>query len=180
MRLLGILATLFWVIHATNHVLRGSAYDLFWACNVATPVLALGCFLRRARLCTIAVCWLAYGVPIWLLDLATGASLIPTSVLTHFGGLALGIVAVRKLGWPRRSWLVATGASLVLVVLARIFTTRAQNVMLAHRVHDGWERHFSSHLPYLALMIAVSAVVFFVVETIARRFDDSGIVPPPR
>lgn len=171
MNAIGALALLCWAIHAGNHVFfRHTAHDLFWTCNVATPLLAAGCFLRKARLAAISVCWLAYGVPIWLLDLATGANMIPTSMFTHFGGLGLGIVAVRRLGWPRWSWLYATGASLVLVVLARLFTPPKENVMLAFRVHDGWEKHFSSYPVYLALMIAASAVVFVVVEALARRF----------
>ena len=170
MNRIGILALVFWAAHAASHVLRGTAHDLFWVCNVATPVLALGCFLRVARLCAISVCWLAYGVPIWLLDLGTGASLIPTSVLTHFGGLVLGVAAVRRLGWPRWTWLAATGASLLVLLLARIFTSPAHNVMLAFRVHDGWEKHFDSYPPYLALMLGASAMWFFAIETIARRF----------
>lgn len=164
-----MLAAVFWIIHGGNHVLRGTAHDLLWACNVAPPLLAAGCFLRNARLCAIGTSWLSYGVPIWLLDLATGGNLIPTSVLTHFGGLAIGILAARRLGWPRHSWLAAVGASLVLVLLSRILTSAQHNVMLAFRVHEGWERHFASHPAYLALMIACSAVVFLVVETIALR-----------
>jgi hypothetical protein len=170
--LVGVLALLFWAIHAANHVfIRHTAYDLLWTCNVATALLALGAFLRNARLCAIALCWLAYGTPIWLLDLATGAGMIPTSPLTHFGGLALAVIAVRKLGFPRWSWAWAVGASLVLVVLARILTSAQHNVMLAHRVHDGWEKYFSSHPTYFVVMMAGSAVVFFVVETLARRFE---------
>lgn len=169
---IGVLALVFWAIHAANHVFfRHSAYDLLWTCNVATPLLALGAFMAHARLCAIALCWLAYGTPIWLLDLATGAGMIPTSVFTHFGGLALAILAVRKLGFPRWSWAWAVLASLVLVVFARILTSADHNVMLAHRVHDGWEKYFSSHPAYLVTMIGGSAVVFFVVETLARRFE---------
>lgn len=169
---IGVLALVFWAIHAANHVFfRHSAYDLLWTCNVATPLLALGAFMAHARLCAIALSWLAYGTPIWLLDLATGAGMIPTSVFTHFGGLALAILAVRKLGFPRWSWARAVLASLVLVVFARILTSADHNVMLAHRVHDGWEKYFSSHPAYLVTMIGGSAVVFFVVETLARRFE---------
>jgi hypothetical protein len=167
---LGALALLFWAIHAGNHVFfRHTAHDLLWVCNLAPVVLVLGCFTKSARLCAIATCWLSYGMPIWLVDLATGASMIPTSVLTHFGCLAVGFLAVRHLGWPRNTWLVATLASLLPLALARLLTPPEPNVMLAFRVHDGWEKHFSSHAVYLAIMIAGSAVVFFVVETIARR-----------
>lgn len=170
MRRLALLALVFWAIHAGNHVfLRGTAHDLLWVCNVAPVVLVVGCLRESARLCAVATSWLSYGMPIWLLDIATGAGMIRTSVFTHFGCLAIGFFAARQLGWPRRTWLVAAFASLVPLLLARIFTSPAPNVMLAFRVHDGWEKYFSSHGLYLVVMIAGSAVVFLVVETIVRR-----------
>jgi len=166
---LGILAAMCWALHAAWHVLHGTAHDLLWACNVASPLLALGCFLRRPVLCATAVMWLAYGVPMWLLDLATGGELIPTSVFTHFGGLVLGILAVRRFGWPKRSWRWAALGTWALVVVTRIATTAKHNVNLAFRVHDGWEKHFTSHALYLVLMLSGSALVFLVVETAALR-----------
>jgi len=169
MRVIGTLALLFWAIHAGNHLFfLHSAYDLLWTCNVATPLLAIGAFSKNARTCAIALCWLSYGVPLWLLDLATGANMIGTSILTHVGGLVLAFLAVRKLGFPKHTWLYAVAASMVLVVLARMFTSAEHNVMLSHRVHDGWETHFASYPPYLALMIAASAAVFFAVEQMCR------------
>lgn len=179
MRRLGVVSLIFWAIHAGNHVFfRNTGHDLFWICNIAPVVLAVGCFRESARLCAIATAWLSYGMPIWLLDLATGAGMIRTSVFTHFGCLAIGLVAVRRLGWPRHTWLVATVASLVPLILARLFTPPGPNVMLAFRVHDGWEKHFSSHPSYLAVMIAGSAVIFLVVETILRRA--LGVSSAPR
>lgn len=169
MRRLGAIALVFWAIHAGNHVFfRNTAHDLLWVCNVAPVVLAIGCFRESARLCAIATAWLSYGMPIWLLDLATGAGMIRTSVFTHFGCLAIGFIVARRLGWPRHTWLFATLASLGPLLLARLFTPPGPNVMLAFRIHDGWERYFSTHEAYLAVMIGGSAVVFFVVETIAR------------
>lgn len=179
MKVLGVLAVVFWAIHAGNHVFfRHTAYDLFWVCNVAPVLLAIGCFTKNARLCAIATAWLSYGMPIWLLDLATGANMIGTSVFTHFGCLAVGLVAIRRLGWPRRTWIFAAAASMVPLALARLFTPPEPNVMLAFRVHDGWEKYFSSHALYLALMIGGSAVVFLVVETIARRVFGVSSAPP--
>jgi hypothetical protein len=169
-KLLGVIALVFWAIHAGNHVFfRHTAHDLFWVCNVAPVVLAVGCFRRSARVCAVATAWLSYGMPIWLLDLATGANMIRTSVFTHFGCLGIGFIAAKQLGWPRRTWAVATLASLVPLLLARLFTPPEPNVMLAFRVHDGWEKYFSSHPVYVAVMLAGSAVVFLIVETIVRR-----------
>jgi len=167
---LGAITLVFWALHAGNHVFfRHTPYDLFWVCNVAPVLLAIGCFTKNARLCAIATAWLSYGMPIWLLDLATGANMIGTSVFTHFGCLATVFLAIRRLGWPRRTWILAALASFVPLALARLLTPPEPNVMLAFRLHDGWEKYFSSHAVFLAVMIGGSAVVFLVVETIARR-----------
>lgn len=167
---LGTLTLVFWAIHAGNHAfVRHTAHDLFWVCNVAPLLLAMGCFRASARLCAVATSWLSYGMPIWVLDLVSGAGMIATSVFTHLGCLAIGFVAIRRLGWPKWTWLVATTASLVLLLLARLFTPPSPNVMLAFRVHDGWERHFSTHPLFLLVMIGGSAVVFLCVEVIVRR-----------
>lgn len=166
---LGVTALLFWSAHAAFHLARGTAGDLLWACNVAVPVLAIGCFLRSGTLCACAVMCLAFGLPMWALDLATGGDFVPTSLLTHVGGLALGAVAVRRLGWPRGSWRLACGGTALLVAVTRLVGSPERNANLAFRVHDGWERHFASHLPYLAAMWLASAVAFFVLERAASR-----------
>ena len=93
MTLLGVVTLLFYAAHVAFHVSRGTSGDLIWACNVAVPMLAIGCFARAPRLVASAVLWLSYGAPMWILDIATGDNFIPTSILTHFNGLAIGIVA---------------------------------------------------------------------------------------
>jgi hypothetical protein len=169
LNLLGGLAALFYVAHAAYHVHRGTGGDLFWACNIACPMLAIGCFAKNRWLCAAALCFLAYGLPMWLLDISTGGDFVPTSILTHVGGTTIAVLAVRRLGFPRFGWAVASGITLLLLGITRLFGDPARNANLAFRVHDGWERWFPSHTAYLAMMWLGSALVFFVVETAWRR-----------
>lgn len=169
MNLLGALALLFYVAHAGYHVHRGTAGDLFWACNVACPMLALGCFARARLLCVAALCWLAYGLPMWILDVVTGGDFVPTSILTHVGGAVLAVLAVRRLGWPRFAWAFASAATLLLLAVTRLVGSPARNANLAFRVHDGWDRWFPSHGAYLAMMWLGSAAVFVALEIGWRR-----------
>jgi hypothetical protein len=162
----GVVTLLFYAAHVAFHVSRGTSGDLLWACNVAVPMLAIGCLLRAPRLVASAVLWLSYGAPMWILDITTGGDFVPTSILTHFGGLAIGVVVIRRLGWPRHSWLVACGGTALLLGLTRLVGSPERNANLAFRVHDGWERWFASHPVYLAMMWLASAVVFFAVERI--------------
>ncbi|MBX3264181.1 MAG: hypothetical protein KIS78_37185 [Labilithrix sp.] len=165
----GAAALACWMIHGGNHVLRGTAHDLLWACNVAVPVLALGCFRGARTACAIPLLWLSFGTPIWLIDLATGAGLIPTSLFVHVIAPLIGIAAVRRLGWPPRAWLSATMASAGLLLLTRLVGAPEPNVNLAFRIHDGWERAFGSHALFLATLLGASAVVFVAVDAGARR-----------
>lgn len=172
----GVAALACWMIHGGNHVLRGTAHDLLWACNVAVPLLAIGCFLGLRVMCAIAVLWLSFGTPIWLLDLATGAGLIPTSVFVHLVAPVIGIAALRKLGWPPRAWLSATIASALLLAVTRLAGSPRANVNLVFRVHDGWEKHFASHPMFVALLLGASALVFFAIDAVAGRL--LGRQPP--
>jgi hypothetical protein len=169
-RALGGLALLFYAAHATWHVVHGSAWDLLWVCNASMPVLVLGCFFAKARLVAGAVMILSYGTPMWLLDLMTGpSSMIITSPLVHVGGLVVGGLAVRRLGWPRLTWAFTAAATALLLFLSRLVTPPRDNVNLAFRVHDGWEHIFPSHILYVAMMWLASAVVFLIIELLARR-----------
>ncbi|HVH42761.1 MAG TPA: hypothetical protein VM925_10470 [Labilithrix sp.] len=159
-----------WAIHGGTHDLHGRAHDLLWACNVAVPLLALGCFLGQRLACAIALSWLAFGTPIWLVDLATGKGMIPTSVLVHLVAPVIAVFAVMRLGWPPRGWVSATLASVVLLLVTRLVGSEATNVNLAFRVHDGWERHFDSYPAFVGLLFAASAAVFFAIDALVSRF----------
>lgn len=165
----GAAAATCWTIHAGNHLIRESAYDLLWICNVAVLVLAAGCFFGRAGFVAVGVSWLAFGTPIWLLDLATGKGMIVTSPLVHVVAPVVGVLAVRRLGWPRGTWLASTVASVGLLALTRVVGSARTNVNLAFRIHDGWEERFGAHAPFLALIVAVGAAVFFGVECLFLR-----------
>jgi hypothetical protein len=171
MKALGALALVFYAAHATWHVAHGSPWDLVWVCNVSMPALVLGCFLERARLVAGAVMVLCYGTPMWLLDLATGPdTMVLTSPLVHVGGLVVGGLAVRRLGWPKFTWALTAAATALLLLVSRLATPPRENVNLAFRVHGGWEQVFPSHVLYVALMWLAGAVVFLLVELAARRF----------
>jgi hypothetical protein len=158
-----------WAIHAFHHVTRGSAHDLLWACNVAVPLLGAG-LLAGARVpCAVALLWLSFGTPIWVLDLATGAGLIVTSPLVHVVAPAIGADAMRRIGWPSHAWQWASAAIVALLGVSRVVGSPGPNVNLAFRIHPGWERQFGSHTLLLAVLLAASTLVFFLVDRLVRR-----------
>jgi hypothetical protein len=139
---------------------------LLWACNVAAPLLALGCFFGVRMACAIALSWLSFGTPVWLIDLANGKNMILTSPMVHVVAPIIAVLALRELGWPKRGWLAASAASIALFVVTLLFGTPRTNVNLAFRVQDGWERIFPSHVSFLGGIFALSSLVFFGVDAL--------------
>ncbi len=175
--LLAGLALMSFVVHGGNHVLRGEPHDLMWFCNLSPLLLAMGCALRRPLAVTIPLLWLMYGTPMWLLDLFTGANVIWTSFLPHFLCIAVGLLAARKLTWPKRSWLWASLGSLLVLGLTRLITPAEHNVNLVFSVWQGWEQYFPQHSVYLAALVGLSALEFLLVETIWFRVVKGAPAP---
>ncbi len=166
---LGLIALGCYAVHAAFHAVRGHAFDALWACHIAVLLISAGAFLGQARWAAIGVLWLSFGNALWLLDLLGGGEFFPTSLLTHVVGLVIGVVVVRRLGWPFPSWWAAALAFLLLLGVTRALTPRAANVNLAFGVAPGWESLFPSYPAYLALLVAFGALTFFLVELGLRR-----------
>jgi hypothetical protein len=168
-RTLGLLAVAFSFAHAAEVLFRGAWSDLLWLCNIASLLLAAGCLWPAPALNAVGVSWLFFGVWLWLLDLLTGGELMPTSILTHVGSPVVGVLAARRLGWPRGAWWKAVAGEGLLIALTRLLTPEAANVNLAFRVWQGWEERFPNHTRYLALLLASTGAVYFVIELLALR-----------
>jgi len=169
MRWLGALALAAYAVHVGFHLYHGRPADALWGCHVACLLIAAGALRARATPAAIGVLWLCFGNPMWLLDVATGGELLPTSVLTHIGGFIVGILVLRKLGFPRHTWWKATLAFLGLLGLTRLVTPRAANVNLVFAVASGWEHTFPSYPLYLLLMVSAGTATFFTAELGLRK-----------
>lgn len=165
---LGVVAFACYGAHATFHLLHHRPHDLLWACHISALWIGLGFCSRAPLFNAIGVCWLSLGVPLWIVDLATGGELFPTSFLTHVGGAILGVIFVRRHGFPAGAWWKAVVALMLLFAITRAVTPAEANVNLAFSVHPGWQRLFPSYPRYFAALFALSAAVFAFTERIAR------------
>lgn len=164
----GAVALAFFALHTAEVLVTRVPWDTIWMCHMACALIGIGCFARSGMLAGMGLSWVAYGTPLWVLDLATGGTLVPSSLGTHLGGLAVGVVAVSRLGFPSGTWLRALAGLFALVMATRFTTAPEHNVNLAHRVQAGYERFFASYPPYFAFLLALSGAAFLVVERIAR------------
>jgi len=164
------LCFLFYGAHAAWYAAHGRPLaNLLWACHLGTLLVGGGLLFSSAATNAVGVLWLCLGIPLWILDLRAGGELVPTSILTHLGGLAIGAWGVRRLGFPAYAALPAVAGLLALNLVSRQVTPPAENVNLAFAVWHGWEGYFPSHPLYIATLLAGSAVAFALLTPVLRR-----------
>ncbi len=172
--LLGLLALACYAIHAGYYASIHEWDGALWACHVSCVAIGAGCLLRSADLVAVGLSLLAVGVPLWMLDLATGGPLYPTSLLTHVGGVAIGAVALRALGgWPRGTWWKTALLMMSLCVVSKHVTRPERNINLVFRVQPGWEKWFPSFFVYFILVAVVSMMTYWAAERAARSLTRS-------
>lgn len=173
--LLGALPLFFFVLYLAAAAQRGRAADSLWMCHVANLVLATGIFVRRPRLVGIALAWIVLGIPLWALDMWGSGEVIPASVLSHLGGLAVGMYAAWRLRLSSNPWLGALLLFLAVQQLCRWLTPEALNVNLAHAEYEGWEGAFGGYRGYwLATTLAGAAVLWGVGGLLTLWFKEEG------
>jgi len=161
---LGMAAAACFVVYAGYEVRYGLVENLWWACSLATLLVAVGLLLHWPRWNAFGFLWLVLGVPLWIIDLLTGVGCHAFSVFTHLGGLLLGLTGTRVLGVPRGAWWQAMAGLYVLHWASRWVTPETENINLAFRVWTGWEAYFPSHRVYILLLMAGAGVLFAGVE----------------
>lgn len=172
----GLLPIAFFAAYTAVAVMQGRGWDALWICHVANIVLGIGILVRRPLLVRAAVLLIVPGVPLWIYDVMVAGHVEAVSVVSHLGGLAIGIPALVRLSSERRAWPVAFGVFLAAQLAARLFTPPALNVNLAHGVYPGWDRWFASHEVYWAFLATVAAALLWILD----RLIPKSFFPTPR
>jgi hypothetical protein len=152
---LGCAAIVFYGAHAATWLQRGAPANLLWTCHLGCLLVGIAVLAGRPLANAVGVHWLALGNILWCINLA---------------GLLIGLWYARRAGLPKGSWLKALAAIAVLHVLSGFVTPARENINLAFRVFDGWEKIFPNFQVYRLLLLTSAAVLFYAVERILRRF----------
>ncbi len=171
---LGITAILFYFIHGGYLLIRQQdPSHLLWACHLGAAAVGLGLLFRRSPLFSTGVLWLGLGNMMWMLYLIGKGEFVITSVLTHLGAFFIGLIAIYKIKMPitKNAWLWAVAGMAALQQLCRWITNETENVNLAFRVHEGWEKMFPSYGWYLVVLFFTCAIVFFLLEIILKKLS---------
>jgi hypothetical protein len=175
---LGVVGLLLYVVHGGQYLLRRQGENLLWVCHLGALAVGLGLLIRHPGLVAVGTLWLTVGLPLWIYDLASGGEFIPTSLLTHVGGLILGLTGIRKLGVPKGLWWKSALGLVAIFFVTRLSTPPQANVNLAHRIYPGFERYFfDSHAFYLAGLLALFSAVALGFQAGLRR---AGFAPPEK
>ena len=168
-RVLGAIALVFYALHATELLLARPPQVLLWSCDVAALAVPVG-LLSGSTLLTSAGClMLITGLPLWIIDVSCGGDFWPASPLIHVGTPILALLAMRRLGLPGRSWLLAIALTGAVTLASRFAGAPEQNVNLAFTVPRGFEATSPPHAVYLALVGGAFAVVTLASHLALRR-----------
>lgn len=164
---MGLVAIGWYAFYAS---LDGNLHDYLWSCLLGIGLLGAGLVAARRELVAGATLWLLLGNVLWGIDACTARVSGPLTIVTHVGGLALGLFSVAALGMPRRRvWSWTTLALMALQQLCRWVTPEAANVNLAFHVHPGWEEAFPSYALYWGVIGGGGALGFALCEEALRR-----------
>jgi len=161
---LAALALLFFFIQAGLHIYRGHPGHVLWVCTVGVAMVGFGQLRGSAILNGIGTFWLTVGLPTWLLDLTLGGEFIPTSIVTHIGGLIIGYLGMRRLGLPPQTWWTAIVSMAALLVVSRLVTPPELNVNLVYGAYWGTSTIVSSHWWNLAIVFAIFSTSFLTLQ----------------
>lgn len=175
--MLGGLTLAGWVVLVADKATHGLLPEAMWCCPMGQLLLALGLLLAWPRLAATGTFWLFYGVPLWVIGLASGEVMRPPSWFTHLVAPVIGVVAARWLGVPPGTWWRATLGLVALQAATRLLTPASFNVNLAHAVYPGWDSIFGSYASYYLFMLVCGAAACAVAEVALRRVVPAGGTP---
>jgi hypothetical protein len=181
-RVLAILPLAFFTAQASHYWQINQLGHMLWMCNIGNLLLAIGLFLEEAILIRVAVLWMVPGLAVWCLYVVPTWGMLLTgkfsyvefygvvaSSLAHLGGMAVGIVALRKVGMDGRAWSYAFVWYLAMQLLSRLLTPAAMNVNLSQRIQDGWEQTFSTYWKFWFVLTLLAGVCLWLFGLLLKR-----------
>lgn len=171
-RLLGLLPLSFFGARLIEYVaVAKTPEQILWTCHVSNLLLAVGMFLACPFLIRLAVFWLILGASPWIVDMVWSGSVTLISIFSHLGGVILAIVAIRKVGAKRGSWIASLIYFLILQQISRLLTPPGPytNVNVAHFAYGPAKEWFVTYWKYWLVNTSVVAVALIAIEIILLR-----------
>lgn len=136
---------------------------MLWMCNIGNLILAIGLFLNHTLLIRIAAIWLVPGLFVWFIYVVLPWGIFLSSTLAHLGGLAVGLIAVRRVGMDRMAWVYAFLWYLSVQLLSRLVTATELNVNLSQGIEPGWRQAFGAYWKFWLVLTIGTAIVLWLI-----------------
>ncbi len=156
-------------------------------CNIGNLLLALGIFFEQRLLIRVAVIWSLPGLVVWCLYVVPTWGMLLTgrtsageffgviaSTLAHVGGLAAGIIVLRKVRINGSAWAYAFLWYFIVQLTARLLTSVAMNINLSQRVQDGWEGMFPSYWKFWLILTVMVGICLWLLGLLLKHFWPSS------
>ena len=168
-RLGGVVLATF-VVHLGACVLSGHWTEVLWACHMAAAALGLGLLVGSDTLAGIGAFCILVGTPLWAIDVALGAPLAPTSILTHVSGWVVAIHKVSRGHLPVGLWWKTPLSLALLQNICRWVTPVELNINAAFEVYPSVAAWFPGYASYLLALLAGMIVVFLLLDRALAYF----------
>ena len=164
MRAAALAPLVLFVMYAAHAAAEGRAAESLWICHLANLLLAFGMVADCPAAARAAVLLMIPGLPLWIYDMVVSSAVDPVSVLSHLGGLAIGIAVLLRQKPYRRSWHWALLAYFCAQAAARAFTPAELNVNVAHAPYPGFEKVFPGYAAYWLFTSLAAFVVLWAAD----------------
>jgi len=145
--------------------------EMFWACHVATSILAVGILLQKKELIIFGFSFhLGAGMWGYFFDIVATGTTTWTSFLVHLSPLAIGYTEVRRSGLPRWAPWVSLGFLILMMTFAYHFTPVDLNINLAHRAWAPVERLTSALWATWLVNIGFASFLIFSSDWLVRKW----------
>ena len=171
-RLLGFLPLCFFLARAVEYiVIAKTPEQMLWSCHISNLLLAAGLFMGNPFLIRVAVFWLILGVPPWIADMVWSKLITAVSIFSHLGGFIVAMVAIRRVGAKRWSWIPSLIYFVILQQITRLVTAPGPytNVNVAHFAYGPMQGWFASYWTYWAANTSAVALTLIIIEFILAR-----------
>lgn len=160
-RALGILPLAFFLAQATHYWRINQLGHMLWLCNIGNLLLAIGLFLNHTLLIRIAVIWMIPGLVIWFIYVVLPWGIFLSSAVIHLGGMAVGLIAIRRVRMDRMAWVYAFLWYLGIQLLSRVGTATELNVNMSQGIEPGWRQVFDAYWKFWLVGTALTAVILW-------------------
>ena len=165
----GLAVIVGYLFHAATHLRRSHPEELIWACHLGALAVAAGLIGRWPLPVAVGVEWLVVGNLFWLVGLGLGGEFLPTTLLTHLGGLVAGLYGLRAIGVVAGAWHIAAVALVALWAVTWFVTPARTQVNLAHGIQPGFEQLVPWYSVYIVVIFVACLGLFAGTETALLR-----------